>query len=194
MARVRTHAGSAWCEVVDVALGGVLLASTSSITREPARACVELHLNGLPPLVEFGRFVPRNGAATVALFDWISPGLQDAIATLGWLARDEREHPRVLVAAPKRTCAAVARELERMGAIALDAHTPLEAVRRLEEPVTDAAGAIIAGDLTQTRGSELASYVEITYPATRIAILDEDLESNPFHVRRSVADVLGFTG
>jgi hypothetical protein len=194
MARVRTHAGSAWCEVVDVALGGVLLASTSSITREAARARVELHLNGLPPLVEFGRFVPRNGAATVALFDWISPGLQDAIATLGWLARDEREHPRVLVAAPKRTCVAVARELERMGAIALDAHTPLEALRRLEEPVTDAAGAIIAGDLTQTRGSELASYVEITYPATRIAFLDEDLESNPLHLRRRVAEVLGFTG
>jgi hypothetical protein len=191
MARVRTLSGSAWCEVVDVALGGVLLASTHQIMRHSARVCVELQLHGLPPLVELGTLVRRNSAASVIMFDMISPALQDAIATLGWLVQDERAHPRVLVAASVPTCAAISRELERRGAVALDAHTPLEALRRLEEPVTDAAGALIASGLTQTSGDELASYVEIAYPATRIAMLDEDVELNPFKVRRTVAAVLG---
>jgi hypothetical protein len=125
------------------------------------------------------------------MFDDISPALQQAIATLGWLVHDERAHPRILVAAPERTCTVVARELARRGAVALDARTPLEALRRLEEPVTVAAGALISGELTQTAGDELASYVEIAYPAMRITMLDDNVESDPGHVRRQVTDVLG---
>lgn len=61
---------------------------------------------------------------------------------------------------------------------------------RLNEPVDDAAAALICEELSQTSGAELAGDVEVTHPATRVEMFDEDACSDPDELRTKVEHAL----
>jgi len=188
---VITPRGSWRCEVLDISLSGVLLATLNERLRRPGSVAIEIHITGLSPFVVRGTLLPpRNGISIAAMFEESTQRLEDAIATLGWLVRDERERPRILVAALEPTCSAISTEIALHGAVALDARSPLEAVVRLGEPVTDAVAALIGEQLSQTSGSELASYVASTHPTTQIEMVDGTACENPWRVRAHVEHAL----
>jgi len=168
------------CDVENLSLGGVLLQAEAGASIELSigmPVVIELHLVGPAASWLAGRgHVQRlpSGERFAVAFDDLSAELEDVIEDEVLAAVEATARPRVVVVdrsdqRRRRLTAA----LRRAGCRPLAAATPLEAIALIEQSRTHAAAVIVAEQLTQTHGDELARFFAQLHPELRVAIIRE---------------------
>ena len=174
------------CDVLDLSLGGMLLASAPGQDPIPAvgePVMVELHLSsagsrwyGLRG--EVCRLAAADRFALV--LGRVPPDLEDEIEEEVLAAVEASASPRVVVVDhPGERRRQLADTVRRSSCVPIVASTPLDAIRRLEESRTHATAVIVGEDLTQTHGDELVRYIAAEHPGVRVALIHDPEHADP---------------
>jgi CheY-like chemotaxis protein len=178
-ARITTKAGSSDCAVENISAGGArLVASLAPATGE--RVQVRLAHPSIQPMTlaaDVVRAEPLDASSHVIAikFASLSDPIHDAIQriVLRALERQRATARRTVLVVDDdaKVRAALERELNRLGYVAIAVAMPLEAVRCLQDPATNVEVAIVDLGLGQADGLDVIAYVAEQYPHVRRVVM-----------------------